>query len=242
MWIGHYASGTFTLIDPFLEVTDIVHPAFIAKTIAPGIPLSVLALSSSAADALFFLLNFAGLESFNLDKTIVGRSGCFPYTNDYPYSHSLAGMGVAGALVGLGYKLLRPNSRVSLTDFAVITATGLSHFFMELPVHRKDVKLTPHDDVAAGAGWFDSPTTDFLGETALFLASLWVYTRFAPKVTQTGWLTHKNRLTWIAGFFVAQQAQFCFTAAPTQEARWVHAPVFLGMILGSSWLLGKLES
>ncbi|KAH9929748.1 uncharacterized protein B0H18DRAFT_1148837 [Fomitopsis serialis] len=154
MWIGHYAS------------------AFIAKTIAPGIPLSVLALSSSAADALFFLLNFAGLESFNLDQSIVARSGCFPYTNDYPYSHSLAGMGVAGALVAL------------------------------------DVKLTPHDDVAAGAGWFDSPATD----------SLWFYTRFAPK------------------------AQFCFTAAPTQEARWVHAPLFLSMILGSSYLLGKLES
>ncbi|KAH9837342.1 uncharacterized protein C8Q71DRAFT_809565 [Rhodofomes roseus] len=224
MWVGHYAS------------------AFIAKPFAPGIPLSVLALASSAADALFFLLNFAGLESFNLDPAIVARSGCFPYTNDYPYSHSLVGMGVAGAAVAFGYKLLSPGARVSLTDFAVITATGLSHFLLELPVHRKDVKITPHDDVAAGAGWFDSPVVDFLAENALFLASLWFYTRFAPKVTQTGWLTNKGRLTWIALFFAAQQAQFCFMAAPTQEARWVHAPLFLGMILGSSWLLGKLES
>ena len=108
----------------------------IAKPFVPGIPLSVLALSSSAADALFFLVTFAGLESFNLDKAIVARSGGFPYTNDYPYSHSLVGMGFAGAIVGLGYKFLNPNARVSATDFAVITAVGMSHFLMELPVHR----------------------------------------------------------------------------------------------------------
>ncbi|KZT73210.1 hypothetical protein DAEQUDRAFT_684092 [Daedalea quercina L-15889] len=224
MWIGHYAS------------------AFIAKPLAPGIPLSVLALASSAADALFFVLTLAGLESFNLDAAIAARAGCFPYTNDYPYSHSLAGMGVAGALVGLGYKLLRPRARVSAADFAVITAVGLSHFLLELPVHRHDVKITPHDDVAAGAGWFDSPAVTFAAESALFLASLWFYTRCAPRVAQTGWLAHKHRLAWVVALFIAQQAQFCFAAAPTRETRWVHAPLFLGMILGSSWLLGKLEN
>ena len=101
----------------------------------PGVPLSVLVLSSTAADALFFLLTFAGLESFNLDKAIVARSGCFPYTNDYPYSHSIAGMSFAGAMVELGYKLLRPNTCVSATDFAVITVVGMCHFLIELPVH-----------------------------------------------------------------------------------------------------------
>ena len=101
------------------------------------------------------------------------------------------------------------------------------------------MKITPHDDVAAGAGWFDSPVVTFIAENALFFASLWCYTRFAPRVAQTGWLTNKGRLTVIVAFFVAQQAQFCFTAAPTQETRWVHAPLFLGLILGSSWLLGN---
>ena len=47
-------------------------------------------------DALFFVLQFLGIESFNLDASIARQGGCFPYTNDYPLSHSLAGMVGAG--------------------------------------------------------------------------------------------------------------------------------------------------
>lgn len=40
-------------------------------------------------------MQFFGVETFNFDKTLV-RRGCFPYTNDYPYSHSLVGMAAVG--------------------------------------------------------------------------------------------------------------------------------------------------
>ncbi|EED80214.1 predicted protein [Postia placenta Mad-698-R] len=221
MWIAHYASG------------------LIAKPFAPGIPLSVLCLAGAAADALFFLLNFIGLESFNFDASIAG--GCFPYTNDYPYSHSLVGMGVSGLLVAAAYKAARPDARVSSTDLLVIVAAGLSHFLLEWPSHRHDVKLTPHDAHAFGVGLFNYPTLNLLAETAIFLAGLWVYATFAPKVTKTGYLTHKNRLGMIVAFMLVQQAHFCYGAAPTAETRWVHAPIFLGEIFGSCWVLGKLE-
>lgn len=78
MWVGHYA------------------PALVAKTFFPRVPLSVLAFAGALPDAAFMALNLVGVESFNLDKSIVRRGGCFPYTNDYPYTHSLVGM------VGLG--------------------------------------------------------------------------------------------------------------------------------------------
>jgi len=225
MWIAHYASG------------------LIAKPFAPGIPLSVLCLAGAASDAAFFLLQFVGLESFNFDATIANvKRGCFPYTNDYPYSHSIAGMGVVGAVIALGYKALRPSARVSLTDMGVIVAASLSHFLLEWPSHREDVKITPHDNNALGAGLFDYPLLTFLAESAIFMSGIYAYTAFAPKVTQTGLLTHKNRLSMIVGFMLVQQAHFCFGAAPTLETRWVHAPLFLGEILGSCWLLGKLES
>ncbi|PCH34079.1 hypothetical protein WOLCODRAFT_160587 [Wolfiporia cocos MD-104 SS10] len=225
MWVGHYASG------------------LVAKPFAPGIPLSILCLAGVAPDALFFVLNFLGLESFNLDLGIAnGSGGCFPYTNDYPWSHSLAGMGVAGALLAFAYKSLRPHARVSAGDAAVIVLAALSHFLLEWPVHRADVKITPHGDAAYGAGLFDYPLVTFLAEVAIFGAGLLAYTRLSPMVCRTGYLVHPNRLPALVVFIVVQQAHFCFGAAPTTETRWVHAPLFLGEILGTCWLLGKLES
>ena len=67
-----------------------------AKPFAPRVPLIVLALAGAAPDAAFFLMQFFGLETFNFDSSLVKR-GCFPYSNDYPYSHSLVGMAGVGA-------------------------------------------------------------------------------------------------------------------------------------------------
>lgn len=77
----------------------------VAKPFAPRVPLVVLALAGALPDAVFFILQFLGIESFNLDQAIANRGGCFPYTNDYPLSHSLAGM------VGVGANYLRAKSR-----------------------------------------------------------------------------------------------------------------------------------
>lgn len=79
MWVAHYAAPL--AIKPF----------------APEVPLSLLCLAGALPDALFFILNFLGIESFSVDQTLAKR-GCFPYATDYPYSHSLAGMGVVGEL------------------------------------------------------------------------------------------------------------------------------------------------
>lgn len=77
----------------------------IAKPFAPRVPLVVLALAGALPDAVFFILQFLGVESFNLDQSIANSGGCFPYTNDYPLSHSLAGM------VGVGANYLRDEAR-----------------------------------------------------------------------------------------------------------------------------------
>jgi hypothetical protein len=84
MWVAHFA------------------PGLVAKIFAPYVPLSLLCLAGAAPDALFLILNFLGVESFRLDKSIVGKGGCFPYANDYPYSHSLVGIAVLGKLTLLG--------------------------------------------------------------------------------------------------------------------------------------------
>ncbi|KAI8981154.1 hypothetical protein BD414DRAFT_491820 [Trametes punicea] len=222
MWIAHYASG------------------LIAKPFAPIVPLSVLTLAGALPDVVFFLLQFLGIETFNLDSSLISR-GCFPYSNDYPYSHSLLGMVLSGVALAAFYKMSTV-APVTLKDQAIIVAAAASHFLLEWPSHRQDIKITPHDSQQLGAGMFDHPVITFLVECAIFLAGLWVYTTFAPMATKTGYRTHKNRLWAITLFLIGAQAHFSFGSAPTTETRWVHAPLFLGQVLASCWLIGKLES
>ncbi|KAL1951192.1 hypothetical protein VTO73DRAFT_341 [Trametes versicolor] len=222
MWVAHYASG------------------LIAKPFAPRVPLSLLALAGAFPDVVFFLLQFFGIETFNLDSSLIPR-GCFPYTNDYPYSHSLLGMTLSGVALAVGYRW-STSAPVTLRDQAAIVAASASHFLLEWPSHREDIKITPHDSFQLGAGLFDSPVATFLVECAIYLAGLWVYTTFAPITTKVGYKTHKNRLWGITLFLIGAQAHFAFGSAPTTETRWVHAPLFLSQVLASSWLIGKLES
>ena len=52
MWIAHYA------------------PGLVAKIFAPRVPLSLLTFAGEANDALFFVLNFFGLESFEVSSKL----------------------------------------------------------------------------------------------------------------------------------------------------------------------------
>ncbi|KAH9858314.1 hypothetical protein C2E23DRAFT_865209 [Lenzites betulinus] len=221
MWIAHYASG------------------LIAKPFAPTVPLSILALAGALPDVVFFILQFFGLETFNLDESIT--RGCFPYSNDYPYSHSLLGMAISGVALAALYKM-NTAARVTFKDQAIITTASASHFLLEWPSHREDIKITPHDSKQLGASMFDHSIVTFLVECAIYLAGLWVYTTFAPMANKTGYKTHKNRLWGITLFLIGAQAHFAFGSVPTTETRWVHAPIFLGQVLASCWLIGKLES
>ncbi|KAI0718927.1 hypothetical protein C8T65DRAFT_570063 [Cerioporus squamosus] len=222
MWIAHYASG------------------LVAKPFAPRVPLSLLTLAGALPDVIFFLLQFFGIETFNLDASLIPR-GCFPYSNDYPYSHSLLGMALAGVALAALYKSTTTRL-VTGKDLAAIVAASASHFLLEWPSHRTDIKITPHDSYALGAGMFDHTVVTFFVECAIFLAGLWAYTSFSPMATKAGYKTHRNRLPGIVLFLIGAQAHFSFGSAPTSETRWVHAPLFLGQVLASCWLLGKLES
>lgn len=60
---------------------------------SPRVSLAVLSLAGALPDVTFFLIQFLGIETFNFKfDAAMAKRGCFPYSNDYPYSHSLAGM------------------------------------------------------------------------------------------------------------------------------------------------------
>ncbi|KAF8315927.1 hypothetical protein DL93DRAFT_2227199 [Clavulina sp. PMI_390] len=194
MWIAHFA------------------PAFARKTVSPNVPLWVLALAGSIPDAAFFVNAILGIESFRYNTTLEAR-GCFPYSNDYPYSHSLVGVLALSIAVTAWYSSVA-KPKASPLDLASVMAAGLSHYFLELPSHRKDITLTPGSPQPHGIehSLFDTPTALLLVEVGIVAASL----------------------------IPTSKIQFCFLGAPTHETRWIHAPMFLTTVLstlyGLKWL------
>jgi hypothetical protein len=77
---------------------------------------------------------------------------------------------------------------------------------------RTDVKISPQDGTHFGAGLFDYPVTLFVLETAIFFASLWAYTSYAPLSVRAGYKHNPNWLKAVVGVFLFQQAQFCFSS------------------------------
>ncbi|KAI6112504.1 hypothetical protein EDD16DRAFT_1484723 [Pisolithus croceorrhizus] len=224
MWIGHVAAG------------------LVAKVFAPGVPLWLLILAGFLPDAIFFTLSLFRVESFQVHEELARRGGCFPYAADYPYSHSLVGIAVIGIALTAAYILLSDRN-VKAKEAAALFSVVLSHFFLELPSHRPDIKLHPAEQSAHGAGLLDYSVADFIIEGALFLWALWVYATYAPLATKVGFkgAGQRSRLWLVVSFLLFQQAQFCFGRTPTDEVRWVHAPLYLSQILVNCMLIGRLE-
>ncbi|KIJ24282.1 hypothetical protein M422DRAFT_237452 [Sphaerobolus stellatus SS14] len=237
MWVGHFASG------------------LIAKPFTPNTPLWVLTFAGAFPDALHFVLNFINIESFNFDPTLAKR-GCFPYSNDYAWSHSAVGMIVAGLAYVAIYSALT-DRKVTFKDQAILFATVFSHFFLELPVHRPgkslnnpsrnvltaptDVKITPNDDIALGASLFDHRFITFLLETTLVWVSFMVFNKMTPISAKGGVMRNPNLSNYLLAMLVAEQAFFCWGSAPTTNSKYIHAPMFLGQILFTCFMLGKLD-
>ena len=87
MFIGHFAV------------------AFAAKRAAPGISLGTLFLAAQLADLVWPTLVLLGIEAFSIRPGITAVTP-LDFTR-YPYSHSLAGMALWGAGLGLSYFIFR---------------------------------------------------------------------------------------------------------------------------------------
>ncbi|KAG1864763.1 hypothetical protein DFJ58DRAFT_714926 [Suillus subalutaceus] len=141
------------------------------------------------------------MESFVVDKGLMSRRYFPSYAIDYPFSHSLFGM---------AYVLVAERKMVSIKDGAVLRllAVTLSHFRLEIPSHRQDIKITPSHSTHLGSG---------TSKCALFFGGLWVYRTFAPIATRLGYKRHPARLWGVAAILLVQQPHFYFGAAPSTK-------------------------
>ncbi len=154
MFLGHFGVG------------------FGAKRFAPRASLGTLFLAAQFADLLWPVLLLAGLEHVQIDRDAPGVTP-LDFVS-YPISHSLTLLIVWGLVVGGTYWLVRRY----LAGAIVVACAVVSHWILDLVVHRPDLPLTPAGGVKVGLGlWASLPATlvaEFLvfgGGFALYLGA-----------------------------------------------------------------------
>src|SRR5947209_8391467 len=120
MFIGHYALGLG------------------CKRIAPTVSLGALFLACQWADLLWPMLVLAGLERFSVRP---GMTLVTPLDfESYPYSHSLAALLLWGIVLGLIYRVVTGSP---VRAAIALSALVVSHWFLDVIVHRPDMPLAP---------------------------------------------------------------------------------------------------
>jgi hypothetical protein len=153
MFIGHFALG------------------FGAKKYAPQVSLGALFLACQFADLLWPTLTLLGIERFEIQP---GATVLTPLNFvSYPYSHSLLALVVWGILIAALYKLLV--RRATMTALIVLAALVVSHWVLDVLVHRPDMPLTLTGATRIGLGLWNAPLWAVTLELALFALGVWLY-------------------------------------------------------------------
>lgn len=154
--------------------------AFAAKTATPRVSLGTLFLAAQFIDLLWPTLLLMGLERVRIEP---GATVVTPLVFEhYPYSHSLlAVLGWALLLAGLHFLLVRDRRAAVVLALLVI-----SHWLLDLLVHRPDLPLWPWGGQLVGLRlWSSLPLTLAL-EVPLFVIGVWLYARSTSPLDAAG--------------------------------------------------------
>jgi len=145
--------------------------AYAAKRAAPKTSLGTLFLAAQLADLVWPFLLLAGVEKVDIVH------GATPLLNldftSYPYSHSLADLVLAGALLGAVHFIARRRLR----DALILALLVPSHWLLDLFVHVPDLPLYPGAATRFGFGVWQSLPLSLALEFLVFGGGIALYMR-----------------------------------------------------------------
>jgi hypothetical protein len=196
--------------------------AFVAKRSVPRAPLWLLALGVQLVDVLWGLFVLAGIEHIRL---VPGQASNPLDLYDVPYTHSLLGTAGWAVLAGAGARAFG-YGQATVVAFSVAV---LSHWFLDLVVHRPDLTLLGSAP-RLGLGLWDFPATAFGLEVALLGGSMWLCHRGSA-------LRRPGRF-----FAVLVGIQAAATFGPTPLSVPSLALSVLGLYGAVTWAVARLET
>ena len=152
-----------------------------AKKFAPRLSLGTLFLAVQWADLLWPILLLFNVEHVSMRP----GDAKFPLDfTDYPITHSLLMGLVWGAVFGLVYWFFKKDGKSAL----VLGICVVSHWVLDLVVHRPDLPLFPGDSPKWGFGLWNWPVLTAIVEGSLFAVGLVLYLRVTkPRNTTGSW-------------------------------------------------------
>ena len=155
--------------------------ALAAKRAAPRASLGWLQFGAQFLDELWPILVLAGVESV---RVVPGLMAANPLDfESYPWSHSLLMAIVWSVLVGALYASWRKYRQGGI----VVGLLVLSHWLLDLPMHRPDLPLWPGaSSPKVGLGLWNSLPASVVVEVALFVFGVVVYERATRSVDRIG--------------------------------------------------------
>ena len=201
MFIGHYSAS------------------FVAKAIAPQVPLWLLLAAAQLVDIVWGILILVGVEHASLDPSLASNSLVL---HDMPYTHSLVAT-LAWSVIAflMAWKAIRLAAREALAVAAVVA----SHWFLDLIVHRPDLPLLTGAP-KLGLGLWNFPQLAYGLEVSLLLVTLWLCVKAIP-------IRNDRRSVWygFAAALVAIQTMTSFGPIPATLSAMVASALALYLII-----------
>lgn len=208
--------------------------AFAAKRAAPEVSLGTLFAAAQAADLLWPNLVLAGIERVEVEP---GATTVTPLDFvSYPWSHSLLALSVLGLVAAGLWRLLRAGRFESAL---VVLATVLSHWFVDLVVHRPDLPLAPGEGPRLGLGLWHSLPATLAVEFGLLTLGLVVYLRSSRARDRVGTLGAGALVAFLIVVYLAS----LFGPPPPSAAAvaWVAQSMWL-LVAWAAWVDRHRES
>ena len=206
------------------------------KIIGTGVPYRVPGARTSLG-TLFFAAQFVDLLwpillLLGVERVAI-RPGITRVTpldfESYPISHSLVMSLVWGAIVGTLYAVATRRLRGAL----VVGLCVVSHWLLDLLVHRPDLPIGLGEGPKVGLGLWSSLTATVLVEGAIFAGGLLLYARASRPLDRIGSIA----LWALAAFLVLIQIANLFGPPPENWAQiaWVGHAQWL-LVLWAWWV------
>lgn len=195
--------------------------ALAAKGVARRDSLGSTVLAAQWSDLLWPILLLTGIEHVRI---VAGLMAASPLDFvDFPVSHSLlAVIGWAVVIGGLYFVITRRGRGATIMGLLV-----LSHWLLDLLVHRPDLPLWPGSTLKVGLALWNSIAVTLALELGLLALGLLIYTRVTRPSDRIGRWGLWTMITVLVAFFLSS-----FAAPPPSEsalavgglALWVFVP------------------
>lgn len=160
-----------------------------AKKAVSQTSLGTLLIAAQFADLLWPTLLLLGIEQVEIKPGDTKMTPLdFTY---YPYTHSLLMEIVWGIIFGIVFWLIRKDMKGAI----IISLCVVSHWMLDLIVHRPDLPLYPGGEIKVGFGLWNSPIATHVLEAIFFFGGLALYLRATKPKNKIG--------TWGLWTFIA---------------------------------------